>query len=239
MAGWFFALALPLLVTSVQPPPKDCSDIYNSGHKVSGVYPVYPAGLQSPVEVYCDMGCESYNEIGGWTVFQRRLDGSLNFYRNWEEYKNGFGFKDGEYWLGLEWLHQLTGKRKFELKVDMVDFEGNKAFAQYSTFSVGSEEEGYKLTVGDLASGGAGNSLAHHNGQKFSTFDKDQDSYDGNCAKTYLGAFWYNGCHHANPNGIYLWGKDATYYGIGVNWYHWKGHEYSLKFISMKIRPVK
>ncbi|KAK5905421.1 hypothetical protein CgunFtcFv8_001388 [Champsocephalus gunnari] len=81
--------------------------------------------------------------------------------------------------------------------------------------------------------------MSHHNGQKFSTFDKDQDSSNTNCARTYLGGFWYNDCHHANPNGVYIWGADDTIFAIGVNWYHWKGHNYSLKSISMKVRPVQ
>ncbi|KAL7851922.1 hypothetical protein SRHO_G00177070 [Serrasalmus rhombeus] len=82
-------------------------------------------------------------------------------------------------------------------------------------------------------------SMAYNNGQKFSTFDKDQDSWPGNCAKSFLGAFWYNGCHYANPNGIYLWGKDGTLFAIGDVWYHWKTFDYSLKSITMKIRPFR
>ncbi|MCJ8748258.1 hypothetical protein PDJAM_G00162880, partial [Pangasius djambal] len=102
-----------------------------------------------------------------------------------------------------------------------------------------SEADGYKLHISGFTNGGAGDSLAINNGQKFSTFDKDQDSYaGGNCAKSYLGGFWYQACHHANPNGIYLWGKDGTLFAIGNVWYHWKGYDYGLKYISMKIRPV-
>ncbi|KAL6482453.1 hypothetical protein MHYP_G00105370 [Metynnis hypsauchen] len=139
---------------------------------------------------------------------------------------------------GLENLYQLTRGGKYELRVDLEDFEGAKVYAQYSTFSVDSEVTGYKLIVGGFINGGAGDSLTYHNGQKFSTFDKDQDSWGGNCAKTYLGAFWYNTCHQANPNGIYLWGKDGTLYAIGDGWYSWKALDYGLKSITMKIRPV-
>ncbi|KAM9454528.1 microfibril-associated glycoprotein 4-like [Clarias gariepinus] len=238
-----WTLLLPLLVRctpmSTELFPTDCSDVYTNGQTLSGVYTIYPTA-DTPVQVYCDMGCrESTTEDAKWTVFQRRMDGSVNFYRPWEQYKKGFGNKYGEYWLGLENLYQLTRNRKYELRVDLQDFDGVSVYAQYSYFSVESEAEGYRLHVSGFINGGAGDSLETSNGQKFSTFDKDQDTNEeGNCAKSYLGAFWYNKCHHANPNGIYLWGRDATHFAIGNVWYHWKAYDYGLKFITMKIRPV-
>ncbi|XP_037610492.1 microfibril-associated glycoprotein 4-like [Sebastes umbrosus] len=176
---------------------------------------------------------------GRWTVFQRRMDGSVNFYRPWDHYKMGFGSAAGEYWLGLENLFQLTLRKRYELLVDMEDFSGNKVFARYSSFTIDSESYGYTLHVSGFTNGGAGDSLTYHSGQKFTTFDQDQDSYSGNCARLYLGAFWYGGCHFANPNGVYRWGADSTLSHVGVEWYHWKGVNYSLKTISMKIRPVQ
>ncbi|CAK6982475.1 microfibril-associated glycoprotein 4-like [Scomber scombrus] len=177
---------------------------------------------------------------GGWTVFQRRMDGSVNFYRPWDHYKKGFGSAAGEYWLGLESLFHLTLRKKFELLVDMEDFSGNKVFARYSSFSIDPESHGYRLNVSGFTNGGAGDSLSGHNGQKFSTFDKDQDSSSYNCARQYLGAFWYHyGCHTTNPNGVYRWGADATIHGVGVEWSLWKDYNYSLKTFSMKIRPVQ
>ncbi|XP_072513253.1 microfibril-associated glycoprotein 4-like [Salminus brasiliensis] len=238
----FLALVLPLLAGSTpvlqELFPTDCSDVYANGQTLSGVYTIYPTG-DTPVQVYCDMGCEGQSEDAKWTMIQRRMDGSVNFYRPWEQYKKGFGNKHGEYWLGLENLYQLTRKRKYELRVDLQDFDGAKVYAQYSAFSVESETEGYKLHIAGFTNGGAGDSLEISNGQKFSTLDKDQDSNkDGNCAKTYLGGFWYNACHYANPNGVYLWGQEGHAFAIGNVWYHWKGHDHSLQFISMKIRPV-
>ncbi|XP_044193606.1 microfibril-associated glycoprotein 4-like isoform X2 [Thunnus albacares] len=176
---------------------------------------------------------------GRWTVFQRRMDGSVNFYRPWDHYKEGFGIAAGEYWLGLESLFHLTLRKKYELLVDMEDFSGNKASARYSSFSIDPESDGYTLHVSGFTDGGAGDSLSYHNGQKFTTFDKDQDSSSSNCAKLRLGAFWYSDCHNANPNGVYRWGADDTVTYVGVEWYQWKGHDYSLKTISMKIRPVQ
>ncbi|XP_074476400.1 microfibril-associated glycoprotein 4-like isoform X1 [Sebastes fasciatus] len=215
--------------------PLDCSDIYNHDHsRPSGVYTIYPIGSTSAVQVYCDM----VSEGGKWTVFQRRMDGSVNFYRPWDHYKMGFGSAAGEYWLGLENLFHLTEKKKYELLVDMEDFSGKKVFARYSSFAIDSESNGYTLHVSGFTDGGAGDSLNYHNGRKFSTFDKDQDSHSKNCARLFLGAFWYNNCHKTNPNGVYRWGADSTLFAVGVEWSSWKGFNYSLKTISMKIRPV-
>ncbi|KAF1373422.1 hypothetical protein PFLUV_G00238700 [Perca fluviatilis] len=229
-------LLAPLLTSCQQLVlPVDCSDIYNNDNsRPSGVYTIYPIGATSAVQVYCDMDSE-----GRWTVFQRRMDGTVNFYRGWDQYKTGFGIAAGEYWLGLESLYHLTQKKRYELLVDMEDFEGNKAFALYSSFSINTECDGYRLNVSGFTDGGAGDSLKVHNGQKFSTFDKEQDSdVARHCARTFLGAFWYNGCFLANPNGVYRWGFDSTLFAVGVEWDTWKGDDYSLKAISMKIRPV-
>ena len=85
---------------------------------------------------------------GGWTVFQRRRDGSENFYRNWAYYVAGFGQLKGEYWLGLEKLVCLITRRpRTELKVDLADFEGNYKYAQYSFFSVGNSGTNYRLNI--------------------------------------------------------------------------------------------
>ncbi|XP_044193607.1 microfibril-associated glycoprotein 4-like [Thunnus albacares] len=217
--------------------PLDCSDIYNHDNtQPSGVYTIYPIGATSAVQVYCDMDSDG----GRWMVFQRRMDGSVNFYRSWDQYKEGFGSAAGEYWLGLENLFHLTLRKKYELLVDMEDFSGNNASARYSSFSIDPESYEYTLHVSGFTNGGAGDSLSYHNGHKFTTLDKDQDSRTGgNCAKLRLGAFWYNDCHKANPNGIYRLGADDTVTYVGVEWQSWKGSNYSLKTISMKIRPVQ
>ncbi|XP_036396019.1 microfibril-associated glycoprotein 4-like [Megalops cyprinoides] len=229
----FLVLLLPVSAHCLMFQPLDCADIYNDGSQTSDVYRIYPAGPLSPVYVYCDMDTDG----GKWTVIQRRMDGSVNFYRPWEQYKSGFGNAAGEYWLGLETMYLLNLRKKYELRVDMEDFEGGKVHAQYSSFSIDPESEGYTLHVTGYIDGGAGDSMANHDGSKFSTFDKDQDSSSFNCAKSYLGGFWYNNCHVANPNGLYQWGRGSEN-SIGINWKTWRGYEYSLKAIVMKIRPV-
>ena len=174
---------------------------------------------------------------GGWTVFQRRQDGSVDFYRNWEAYKVGFGNLTGEFWLGNENLHRLLSvKSRYELRVDLGDFDDNTAYAKYNHFLVGSENDNYVLTV-ERYSGDAGDSLAVHNGQEFSTKDRDNDRYSGSCSQAFKGAWWYIGCHHSNLNGLYNTDKQNTD-PENICWYHWKKDYRPLKFSEMKFREL-
>ncbi|XP_058178528.1 ficolin-2-like [Anopheles ziemanni] len=127
---------------------------------------------------------------GSWTVFQRRIDGSVDFFRNWTMYKHGFGDDNGEHWLGLEKLHAMTRSGRHELLVLLEDFDGNFTYALYDEFKIASEAEKYKLTVGKY-SGTAGDSLEYHNGLKFSIFDQDNDESIDNLAEKYKGAWWF------------------------------------------------
>ena len=87
----------------------------------------------------------------------------------------------------------------------------------------------------NVSLGTAGDSLAYHRGQPFTT--KDQDNGNGNCASLYKGAWWYHYCHLSNLNGLYHGGQHSSH-ADGVNWLHWKGKYYSLKRTEMKTRPV-
>lgn len=83
--------------------PRSCGDVPS---KVSGPYRLdVSRGFREPFEVYCEQQFEN----GGWLVFQNRFDGGVDFYRSWDEYRHGFGTLDGEFWLGLEKLHQVWG----------------------------------------------------------------------------------------------------------------------------------
>ena len=118
------------------------------------MYTINPDGGK-PIQVLCDMNTDS----GGWTVFQRRLDGSVDFYRGWVSYKNGFGNLNGEFWLGNDNVHRLTDSDDVMLRVDLEDFEGNIAYAEYTTFKVADEADKYRLLIGGY-NGTAGDSMA-------------------------------------------------------------------------------
>lgn len=98
---------------------------------------------------------------GGWTVFQRRVDGSVDFYLEWKSYKNGFGNLNGEFWLGNDNLHRLTAVGIATLRVDLEDFEGDIRHAEYNKFTVAGEADNYRLLIGGY-NGTAGDSLGGH-----------------------------------------------------------------------------
>ena len=119
------------------------------------------------------------NDGGGWTVFQRREDGSVDFYRDWANCTHGFGSVEGEHWLGLSKLYRLANvSLSNELQVDMGDFETNTAYAKYSAFSIEGSLQNYRLHVSGYT-GTAGDSFTYHNGNEFSTEDKDNDNCMG------------------------------------------------------------
>ncbi|XP_036288691.1 tenascin isoform X3 [Pipistrellus kuhlii] len=210
------------------PFPRDCSQAMLNGDTTSGLYTIYLNGDKTQaLEVFCDMTSDG----GGWIVFLRRKNGREDFYRNWKAYAAGFGDRREEFWLGLDNLNKITSQGQYELRVDLRD-HGKTAYAVYDKFSVGDAKTRYKLKV-EGYSGTAGDSMAYHNGRSFSTFDKDTDSAITNCALSYKGAFWYKNCHRVNLMGRY----GDNNHSQGVNWFHWKGHEHSIQFAEMKVRP--
>ncbi|XP_063427716.1 ryncolin-1-like [Mytilus trossulus] len=203
--------------------PRDCSDLDRKKIR-SGVYKIFPEGTAG-YNVFCDMKTDG----GGWTVFQHRQDGKVDFFRGWKEYAKGFGDVNTEFWLGNDKLHDLTSQGSYELRVDLEDFNGDKWYAKYSTFNIGDQSTNYTLTVNGY-SGTAGDALRFHNGHTFNTKDNDQRE----CSKSYKGGWWYGACHHANLNGLYV-GNKKDYKGL-----RWKQLDdtQSMKTTSMMIRRI-
>ncbi|XP_040541535.1 ficolin-2 isoform X8 [Gallus gallus] len=210
----------------------NCQELLDKGKILSGWYTIHPQGCNATT-VFCDMDTDG----GGWIVFQRRLDGSVNFLRDWNSYKRGFGNQLTEFWLGNDNLHFLTSLGTCELRVDLRDFDNNYYFAKYASFRVLGESEKYKLVLGDFLGGNAGDSLSYHKDMSFSTADQDNDMSSFNCATAYKGAWWYNDCHYSNLNGMYWLGAHGSY-ADGINWKTGKEYHYSHKRKEMKFRPI-
>ncbi|KAJ8043564.1 Ficolin-1 [Holothuria leucospilota] len=210
--------------------PTDCSEIFQNGSTENGVYTILPnnwSGL--PFKVYCNM------ENGrGWTVFQRRVNGSVNFYLDWEDYKEGFGFLDHEFWLGNDKIATLTNQRGYELRIDLINSLDTPYYATYSYFLITNEDDNYRLTLGSFGGNTGTDALDYARGYPFSTRDQDNDLIDGNCAQYWHGAWWYTYCHHSNLNGGYF---ESEYRGVW--WNDLPGNEYNIQYTEMKIRPIK
>ncbi|KAE8583398.1 hypothetical protein XENTR_v10020501 [Xenopus tropicalis] len=209
---------------------KNCKELLDQGEILTDWYTIYPENTQ-PMKVLCDM----HTDGGGWIVFQRRWDGSVNFNRDWNSYKTGFGNRLNEFWLGNENLYELTSSGTWELRIELQDFENVNYFVIYSSFKLLGEADKYKLLLGNLKEGNIGNSMDVHVNMPFSTLDNDVSP--GKCVAKYKGGWWYNDCHHANLNGPYLPGQHSSY-ADGINWASGKGYHYSYKHSEMKIRPV-
>ncbi|XP_005213566.1 ficolin-2 isoform X2 [Bos taurus] len=210
--------------------PRTCTELLTRGHFLSGWHTIYLPDCR-PLTVLCDMDTDG----GGWTVFQRRKDGSVDFFRTWTAYKQGFGSQLGEFWLGNDNIHALTAQGTSELRVDLMDFEGNHRFAKYQSFRMADEAEKYKLVLGAFVEGNAGDSLTDHGNHFFSTKDRDNDESPSNCAAQFQGAWWYHSCHSSNLNGRYLRGPHTSY-ANGINWKSWGRYNYSYKVSEMKLR---
>ncbi|XP_051975835.1 uncharacterized protein fgl2b [Xyrauchen texanus] len=226
-------------------PAQDCADYITKTRK-NGIYRVMPRSKNSPFHVFCDMGSSN----GGWTLIQRRFDGSTSFNRSWDEYKRGFGKLMGEFWLGNDKIHWLTKAKNMSLRIELEDFKGNKEYALYKHFYVANESQQYRMSI-DGYSGTAGNAMQlskkyNHNQKLFSTPDRDNDQYpSGNCGAYYSSGWWFDACMSANLNGNYY---NTKYKGVrnGIFWGTWHNitmeyyptnYRNSFKTVRMMVRP--
>ena len=185
-------------------------------------------------EVSAEGYCDAVADGGGWLVVQRRQDGSVDFNRGWVEYEEGFGSLTGELWYGLRPLHCLTNQGQWQLHIDFTFTNGTKSYLSYKNFSVGPSNSQYQLSISGFTGVttdpiDSGHSL---NGMKFTTKDRDNDKYGGNCAVSgegnNAGGWWHRICSHIHVNHQY-----KSIYSIYLN-----GAWHSLPFIEMKIKPI-
>ncbi|KAF5280570.1 hypothetical protein FQR65_LT00321 [Abscondita terminalis] len=175
--------------------PHDCSAV--SG--LNGMYLISP-GDGEPIMANCK---------DGWTLIQKRYDGTVDFNRNWNEYSNGFGSATGEHWLGNRNIHYLTKNNCTKLMINLKDIYGKHWEATYDDFRVADYSSGFKMIV-DKYKGNASDALDYQNGMEFSTIDNDRDISNTHCASNYEGGWWFSHCQHANLNGRY---------NLGLTWF--------------------
>ncbi|XP_052895806.1 fibrinogen-like protein 1 [Anopheles moucheti] len=196
----------------------------------TGTYLVQDA-FGEPTKLICVLEFQP----GAYTVIQNRQEGSTDFYRGYSDYKAGFGeFDGGDYWLGLDRIHNITASGEYELMILLEDFEKNVTYAHYANFAIGSGNDLYPITKLDGFSGTAGDSLRSLVGVLFSAYDIDVDNSDGNCAATNRGAWWFTDCGGCNLNGIYLKGQSGS--TTGMFWETFRGAYYSLKKSRIMVK---
>nr|UCK81474.1 fibrinogen domain-containing type 2 protein 1 [Arenicola marina] len=207
------------LITKETPTYKDCMDAYNHGERKAGIYALKPEKAIQKFYGFCDEG--------GWTVIQRRFDGSVSFYKTWDEYTAGFGELSGEFWLGLEHMHLVTDQGNYEFKIEALAWNGKLYYAVNPDFYVASEMDEYRLSVGNMTEGNSVDVLGALDGTQFTAHDRDNDEWHSqNCAQYYRGGWWLQNCG-SDPNREWCEGQGCATWG-----------ERPVKKMLMKIRPM-
>lgn len=165
----------------------------------NNVHVVKVDGVDEPFEVLCN----SQLAGNGWTVIQRRINGELDFYRNWNDYKKGFGSPSGEFFIGLERLYHMTKDTPHQMYIWLEDFNNIAKYASFDDFKVASEQQAYALLSLGKHKGTTRNAMRVNTGQKFTTYDRDNDADEiNNCAERLHGAWWYDHCGFRYANTI-------------------------------------
>ena len=223
--------------------PRDCYDLkcYRLSNDLDGPHTIYPSSAKL---TSVDVTCDQREAGGGWIVFQRRVNGRVNFTRNWEAFKNGFGQPGGnesEFWLGNEIVHQLTegytrvGGVDCEMQVQGYAYDGGSCFIRANRFRLGNESDRYRIHLEKvrLAHDAGHSDLTYHDKRPFSTYDR-RDKLD--CVATYRnGAWWYNSCTRMYLNGPRMPEGSQTFTSMFIQ--SFKGH-YVLSGTQMMLRPA-
>ncbi|XP_060594519.1 microfibril-associated glycoprotein 4-like [Ruditapes philippinarum] len=188
-----------------------CKEVLEENRQAkSGVYIITPNFTETSVDAFCDMTTDG----GGWTVFQNRFDGSVDFVRNLTDYENGFGNLEGEFWLGLNIIRRLL-KNVTNIRYEMTSVDGTTSYEVYGGYL---EENDVLVSIGyletELNETDKTKDLLSVSLAPFLIFD--QDTFE-NCSGIYGGGWWYKdkACGDINLNGKY--GPGGGFYHRGLN----------------------
>ncbi|GAA6104475.1 angiopoietin-related protein 3 [Tachysurus ichikawai] len=212
--------------------PADCSEVFHTGQRKSGVYPIKP-NESEPFDVYCEISPER-----AATVIQRRVDGAIDFDQTWDKYELGFGNLENEFWLGLAKIYSIARQGEYILSIELEDWKDERRFIEYM-FTLEGPASHYTIHLTHL-SGNLPDAMSNHTGMMFSTKDKDNDNLDEfSCARNYSGGWWFNACGGTNLNGRYTWmrTRSRTLRRKGIYWRPAKGSSYTIKSTKISIRP--
>ena len=172
---------------------------------------------------------------GGWVVIQRRKQGDTDFQRGWKGYVEGFGDLEGDFWLGLEKIHRLTtGGSQIYFILGHYNSSLQNDWAYYESFAVSDNLSGYKMHVDTFGyKGSIKELLSYHDGQEFSTMDRDNDLFSHSCSTQYggNGGWWYQSCYRLGIlNGFYGVKSKG---GISI----WQDGPLYIKDTEIKVKP--
>ncbi|XP_059170152.1 ficolin-2-like [Physella acuta] len=177
--------------------------------------------------------CDTKTDGGGWIIFQRIINGDVNFTKNWAEYRDGFGSFNGDFWLGNEMISKLTAAGYTDMRIDMI-WKGDPKYMTYHNFRVQSEADLYRMSYTNNTFGGSVNDdhLRDNNGEPFTTFD-----HGPSVGCRYLGykGWWWptvGHCGLANLNG----NRGSKEFARGIWWLKFTDGHDSLDSSEMKLR---
>ena len=192
--------------------PRDCYDLscYGLSEGKDGPHTIYPV---NPNLIPVNVSCDQETAGGGWIMYQRRVDGTLNFKRTWHEYKHGFGDNGGnttELWLGNENAYQLVksyGIKGATLRIEVDAFDGVHGWIE--SFNVLLEGENLLYRIYWKGCRASKTSMRddwnRHKAQTFKTFDMIGGLWA--CLLYFKGGWWYTkqgGCGNVLMNGEYI-----------------------------------
>jgi ficolin len=181
------------------------------------------------------MKCDMDTDGGGWTVILRRrknINVQVDFNRTLDEYEDGFGNLNTEFWIGLRNIHCLTTRDDVDLLIDLRQTGGSRMTWIYRKFKVDGPSEKYLLHIAEAEGPQDGyDAMATNNGMIFTTVDDDNDGHNNfNCANIVGGGgWWYNSC-----DAVRLTGSHQRRY---LGWHDGISKFIYYQDVDMMIRP--